>query len=50
MTWHRMSQLIRAGLDIAPVITHRFPAGDYQQAFEVVRSGQCGKVILEWAA
>jgi len=49
-TWHRMSQLIRAGLDIAPVITHRFPAGEYQKAFEVVRSGQCGKVILEWAA
>jgi len=49
-TWHRMSQLIRAGLDIAPVITHRFPAGAYQQAFEVVRAGQCGKVLLEWAA
>jgi len=49
-TWHRMSQLIRAGLDIAPVITHRFPAGEYRKAFEVVRSGQCGKVILEWAA
>jgi len=49
-TWHRMSQLIRAGLDIAPVITHRFPAGEYQQAFEVVRAGQCGKVLLEWAA
>lgn len=49
-TWHRMSQLIRTGLDIAPVITHRFPAGAYQQAFEVVRAGQCGKVLLEWAA
>lgn len=47
-TWHRMSQLIRSGLDIAPVITHRFPADAYQEAFEVVRSGQCGKVILEW--
>lgn len=49
-TWHRMTQLIRAGLDIAPVITHRFPADAYQQAFETVRSGQCGKVILEWAS
>ena len=49
-TWHRMSQLIGSGLDIAPVITHRFPAGEYQQAFEVARSGQCGKVILEWAS
>jgi threonine 3-dehydrogenase len=49
-TWHRMSQLIRAGLDIAPVITHRFPASEYQEAFETVRSGHCGKVILEWAS
>lgn len=49
-TWHRMSQLIRSGLDIAPVITHRFPAGEYQAAFETARSGQCGKVILEWTA
>jgi threonine 3-dehydrogenase len=49
-TWHRMSQLIRAGLDIAPVITHRFPADAFQEAFETVRSGQCGKVILEWAS
>ena len=48
-TWQRMSQLIGAGLDIAPVITHRFAADDYQQAFETVRSGQCGKVLLEWA-
>lgn len=48
-TWQRMSRLIGAGLDIAPVITHRFAAEDYQQAFETVRSGQCGKVLLEWA-
>ncbi len=48
-TWHRMSQLLRSGLDIAPVVTHRFPAEDFEQAFETVRSGQCGKVILEWA-
>ncbi len=49
-TWQRMIQLVRAGLDIAPVITHRFAADDFQQAFETVRSGRCGKVILEWAA
>jgi len=47
-TWHRMSQLVRSGLDIEPVITHRFKADDFQQAFDVVRSGECGKVILEW--
>ncbi len=48
-TWHRMSQLLRSGLDIAPVITHRFPASDFHAAFETVRAGRCGKVILEWA-
>ena len=47
-TWHRMSQLIRSGLDLGPVITHRFPASEYEAAFETVRSGQCGKVLLEW--
>jgi threonine 3-dehydrogenase len=44
-----MSVLIESGLDIAPVITHRFEAADYQQAFDVVRDGRCGKVILHWA-
>lgn len=47
-TWYKMTQLLRSGLDIAPVITHRFPVERYAEAFEVVRSGQCGKVILEW--
>ena len=48
-TWYEMSVLIESGLDIAPVITHRFEAADYQQAFDVVRDGRCGKVILHWA-
>jgi threonine 3-dehydrogenase len=48
-TWYEMSVLIESGLDIAPVITHRFEAADYQQAFDVVREGRCGKVILHWA-
>ncbi len=47
-TWYKMTQLLRSGLDITPVITHRFPVERYAEAFEVVRSGQCGKVILEW--
>ncbi len=41
---------LQSGLDISGVITHRFPAKDYAQAFEVVRSGQCGKVVLDWTA
>ena len=47
-TWYKMTQLIRGGLDVAPLITHRFNADDFQQAFDVIESGECGKVILEW--
>ncbi len=47
-TWYKMTQLLRSGLDIAQVITHRFPINEYQQGFEAVHSGQCGKVVLEW--
>jgi threonine 3-dehydrogenase len=47
-TWYKMTQMLRSGLDIARVLTHRFRAEDYGEAFEVVHSGQCGKVILEW--
>lgn len=47
-TWYKMSSMIQSGLDITPVITHHFPVDDYQQAFEVMRSGQSGKVILNW--
>jgi threonine 3-dehydrogenase len=48
-TWYEMSVLTHSGLDISPVITHRFDAGDFEQAFATVRSGQCGKVVLTWA-
>jgi len=47
-TWYKMTQLLRSGLDISPVITHRFQADQFQQAFAVVHDGQCGKVILDW--
>lgn len=47
-TWYKMTQLLRSGLDISPIITHRYPVEDFQEAFEVVRKGECGKVILEW--
>ncbi len=49
-TWHKMTQLLRSGLDIAPIITHRFAVDDFEQAFEVVHAGACGKVILNWEA
>jgi threonine 3-dehydrogenase len=47
-TWYKMTQMLRSGLDISGVITHAFPVADYHRAFEVVHSGQCGKVILDW--
>lgn len=49
-TWYMMSVLIESGLDITPVITHRFAAGDFEEAFEVARSGRSGKVILDWSS
>ena len=48
-TWYKMTVMLESGLDLRPVITHRFPYTQYQEAFEVVRSGQAGKVILNWA-
>ncbi len=47
-TWYKMTQLLRSGLDISKVITHRFPIEHHLEAFEAVHSGECGKVILEW--
>jgi threonine 3-dehydrogenase len=47
-TWYKMSSMIRAGLDISPVITHRFPVADFKQGFETMMSGQSGKVVLDW--
>jgi len=49
-TWYRMGTMLQSGLDISPVITHRFPADRFAQAFEVVRSGDCGKVVMDWTA
>jgi len=48
-TWYEMSVLTQSGVDINPVITHRFDAADFAAAFETVRSGGCGKVVLTWA-
>jgi threonine 3-dehydrogenase len=48
-TWYWMSVLIQNGLDISPVITHRFDATDFDAAFATVRGAQCGKVVLHWA-
>jgi threonine 3-dehydrogenase len=47
-TWYKMTVMLQSGLDIRPVITHRFRYTDYAEAFAVMLSGQSGKVILDW--
>jgi threonine 3-dehydrogenase len=47
-TWYKMSVLIQTGLDITPVITHRYHYTEFMKGFEVMKSGQSGKVILSW--
>jgi len=47
-TWYKMTSLIQRGLDISPVITHRFPYEEFQTAFDLMRSGRSGKIILNW--
>jgi threonine 3-dehydrogenase len=48
-TWYKMTVMLQSGLDIRPVITHHFPYTEFEKGFEVMRSGECGKVILTWA-
>jgi threonine 3-dehydrogenase len=47
-TWYKMTVMIQGGLDISPVITHRFPYADYEIAFRAMASGETGKAILYW--
>jgi threonine 3-dehydrogenase len=48
-TWYKMTVMIQGGLDITPAITHHFHYSEFAKGFEVMRSGQCGKVVLDWA-
>jgi threonine 3-dehydrogenase len=48
-TWYKMTALIQSGLDISPVITHHFPYTQFKEAIEVMKSGNSGKIILEWS-
>lgn len=47
-TWYKMTVMLQSGLDIAPVITHRFKFDDFRDGFETALSGESGKVLLEW--
>jgi len=47
-TWYKMTVMLHSGLDIKPVITHRFPCAEFERAFEVMDSGNSGRVLLNW--
>ena len=47
-TWYKMTVMLQSGLNIEPVITHRYGFQDFQKGFDVMRSGMSGKVILTW--
>jgi len=47
-TWYKMASMLQSGLDVSPVITHHFGVEEFQQGFDIMNSGQSGKVILDW--
>nr|WP_321410676.1 L-threonine 3-dehydrogenase [uncultured Carboxylicivirga sp.] len=47
-TWYHMEQMLMSGLDLSPIITHRFKVDDFQKGFDVMEEGNCGKVLLDW--
>jgi threonine 3-dehydrogenase len=47
-TWYKMVAMLQSGLDLSPIITHRFPVDQYQAAFAAMLSGNSGKIILDW--
>ena len=49
-TWYKMGALLQSGLNLSPIITHHVKADDFQAGFDVMRSGQSGKVVIDWAA
>lgn len=48
-TWYKMASLVKAGLNVDKIITHRLPVSEYIKGFELMKSGNCGKVILDWS-
>jgi threonine 3-dehydrogenase len=47
-TWYKMVAMLQSGLDLSPILTHRYPVQDFEQGFAAMLSGQSGKVILDW--
>ena len=48
-TWYKMVSMLQSGLDISPIITHQMKVDDFQKGFDIMGSGQSGKVILDWS-
>lgn len=48
-TWYQMTVMLQSGLDISPVITHHFPYQEFEKAFEIMESGNSGKIVLNWS-
>jgi len=48
-TWYKMRSMLESGLDVTPILTHHFHVDDFQEGFDVMRSGQSGKVVLDWS-
>jgi threonine 3-dehydrogenase len=49
-TWYKMSVMLESGVDITPVITHRFAWSDFQKGFDAMISGNAAKVVLDWTS
>jgi threonine 3-dehydrogenase len=47
-TWYKMVSMLQSGLDVSPLLTHRYAIDDFQEGFDVMRSGKSGKVVLDW--
>ena len=45
-TWYQTRGFLESGMDLSPIVTHEMPLADYERAFELVRTGQSGKVVL----
>ena len=47
-TWYKMTQMLRSGLEVSNVLTHRFSIDHFEEAFNIMETGDCGKIVLEW--
>jgi threonine 3-dehydrogenase len=47
-TWYKMAAMLQSGLDVSGIVTHRLPAEEYDEAFDIVARGECGKIVLDW--